>query len=157
MTVELGAIAHVIQLSVAPVFLLTGVGAILSVLANRVARIVDRARALHTQPAAGDSSEQSEVRSELRTLAYRARLINWAISLCVICALLISTLIVALFICAFWSVNASSMVASLFTAAMLALIGGLLCFLREVYVATANIRIAPRHRVRASKGRRNST
>ena len=39
-------VAHVIQMAVAPVFLLTGVGAILTVLTNRLARIIDRARIL---------------------------------------------------------------------------------------------------------------
>jgi hypothetical protein len=43
---QVTAIAHVIQLAVAPVFLLTGVGAVLAVLTQRLARIIDRARVL---------------------------------------------------------------------------------------------------------------
>jgi hypothetical protein len=43
---EISTVAHVIQLAVAPVFLLTGIGAILSVITNRIARIVDRSRAI---------------------------------------------------------------------------------------------------------------
>ena len=39
-------IVHAIQLAIAPVFLLTGIGAMLGVMANRLARIIDRARAL---------------------------------------------------------------------------------------------------------------
>lgn len=38
-------IAHVIQLSIAPVFLLSGVSAMLGVLSNRLGRIIDRAAA----------------------------------------------------------------------------------------------------------------
>jgi hypothetical protein len=44
-----GGISHVIQLAVAPVFLLAGVGAILNVMANRLSRIIDRARVLETK------------------------------------------------------------------------------------------------------------
>jgi len=43
---EIDEIAHIIQLSIAPVFLLTGVGTLLNVLSGRLARIIDRARVL---------------------------------------------------------------------------------------------------------------
>ena len=43
---HLGNIGQIIQLAIAPVFLLTGVGTNLTVLTNRLARIIDRSRAL---------------------------------------------------------------------------------------------------------------
>jgi len=46
---RIAAIAHVIQLSIAPVFLISGVATFLSVLTNRLARIVDRARVLESK------------------------------------------------------------------------------------------------------------
>ena len=42
------AVGHAIQLAVAPVFLITGIGAMLGVLANRLGRIVDFARTLES-------------------------------------------------------------------------------------------------------------
>jgi hypothetical protein len=143
---QLDVIAHVIQLSVAPVFLLTGVGAILGVLSNRLVRIVDRARTLEKQTAesGGAAQAQPELLLELRTLSRRARLINLAVSLCVICALLIPAVIVGLFVSAIWVQDTTTIVAVLFTTALLALIAGLLCFLREVQLATATLRIGPR-------------
>jgi len=39
-----GAISHAIQLAIAPVFLLTGIAGLLGVMANRLARVIDRAR-----------------------------------------------------------------------------------------------------------------
>lgn len=138
----LDAIAKVIQLAVAPVFLLMGVGAMLGVQTSRLARIMDRARAL--EPRLGEDNKASQaLLGELRILARRARLINWAISLCVICAILIASVIVALFFSAFWPRDISSAIAVLFTAALLALIIGLLCFLREVHLATGSVRIGP--------------
>ena len=137
---QLDVIAHVIQLSVAPVFLLTGVGAILGVLSNRLVRIVDRARTLEKQMGDSGDAAQPDLVLELRTLSRRARLINWAVSLCVVCALLIPAEVS----CAQKALmNSPTIVAVLFTAALLALIAGLLCFLREVQLATASLRIGP--------------
>lgn len=134
------AIAHVIQQAVAPVFLLTGVGAILSVLINRLARVVDRFRLL-------DSTSGEELiahKTEMTTLSRRARLIHWAISLCTVCALLICIVIAALFIGSETGIDPSNAISMLFIAAMLALITGLLCFLREIALATGNIEVGER-------------
>lgn len=140
---KLDAIAPVIQFSVAPVFLLTGIGALLGVMTNRLARIVDRARSLETQVAGPADEATGPLRDELRTLARRARLINRAITLGVLSALLICAVIVGLFVTAYyeWAPNLTRVVAAIFAFALLSLIGGLLSFLREVYLATATLRI----------------
>lgn len=135
------AIAQVIQLAVAPVFLLTGVGAILSVLTNRLARIVDRARALENEFVKTATDEC--LRRDLAMLSRRARLVNRAISLCTVCAFLVSMVIVVLFLEAFLALNMPATIAVLFIAAMLALIAGMLIFLREIHLATASLRIGP--------------
>jgi hypothetical protein len=140
---SLDAIAPVIQLSVAPVFLLTGIGALLGVMTNRLARIVDRARALETRVARQTGDAARSLHDELRTLARRARLINRAITLGVLAALLICAVIVGLFVTAYyeWAPNLTRVVGAIFAFALLSLIGGLLSFLREVYLATATLRI----------------
>ena len=135
------SISHLIQLSVAPVFLLTGVGSILGVLAGRVGRIVDRARKLESDLPHTPTPRHREIHDELRRLATRAHLTYWAISLCTICALLICTLIGLLFIGDFMTISMAQFVALLFITAMLSLVGGLLCFLREVYLATRYLRL----------------
>lgn len=145
---KLDAIAPVIQLSVAPVFLLTGIGAILGVMTSRLARIVDRARSLEAalrQPDAAGAGADAAAHEELRTLSRRARLINRAITLGVLSALLICAVIVGLFVTAYyeWAPNLTRLVAAIFAIALLALIGGLLSFLREVYLATATVRFGP--------------
>lgn len=133
---SLTAIAHVIQLAVAPVFLVSGVAALLTVLTNRLGRIIDRARALDLL-----GSPTPAVSEELDILTERARLINRAIALATSSALLISTLIVILFVGAFLELNVAVIVGLLFVVAMLALIGGLVTFLREVYLATRTMRL----------------
>lgn len=137
------AIGHVIQLAVAPVFLLTGVSGLLGVLTNRLARIIDRARTLEDRAAKAPEAEQDRIHSELRLLSQRARRINTAVSLCTLCALLICAVIVALFVGAFLSTDVSVLIGVIFTAAMLALFTALVSFLREIYVATRSLRIGP--------------
>lgn len=129
------ALAHIIQIAVAPVFLLTGIGSILAVLANRLGRIVDRSRFLEARPEMSRHLTETSVQIELMRLNERKRWINRAITLCTICALLVCSVIAALFIGAFVVVEMGTIVAGLFILAMVALIAGLVCFLREIYVA----------------------
>ncbi|HEX5963055.1 MAG TPA: DUF2721 domain-containing protein [Gemmatimonadales bacterium] len=137
------AIGHVIQLAVAPVFLLTGVSGLLAVLTNRLSRIIDRARTLEERAVPVLGGDQSSVQVELGLLSRRARLINSAVSLCTICALLICAVIVTLFVGAFLSSDVSVIIGLSFTGAMLALFWALVSFLREVHLATRNLRIGP--------------
>jgi hypothetical protein len=140
---QVTAIAHVIQLAVAPVFLLTGVAATLGVLTSRLARIIDRARILEERlPTAAEQSRPRYL-GELQLLSRRARLMNRAIGLCTTCALLICAVIVTLFIGAFLETDVSVAVGPLFVAAMLALFAGLLMFLGEIRLAMTGLRIGP--------------
>lgn len=147
-------IAHVIQQAVAPVFLLSGVAAMLNVLTSRLARVIDRARQLeidyHDLPI---GNERHVVRDRLATLSRRSRLISVAIALCTSCALLICLVIMTLFVAALMDVSASRWIAGLFVLAILALIGGLLSFLQEIFLATATVRIdPPQDRIPANLG-----
>lgn len=132
-------VAHVIQLAVAPVFLLTGVGAILAVLINRLARVVDRFRVLERMLRETRKSGHKVYQAEMLRLSRRSRLIHWAISLCTTGALLICMVIATLFIGSLMTMDLSGTIAALFIAAMLALIAGLLSFLREISLATGGI------------------
>jgi hypothetical protein len=148
MAAELSDISHVIQLSVAPVFLLTGIAGLLAVTTNRLGRIVDRARTVEPQlPAARGADERAHVQQELANLERRARLIYRAITLQVIAALLVCAVIVGLFITAYyaWTPDLTRLLAAVFACALLALIFGLLSFLREVYLATQTLRIGLRN------------
>lgn len=140
---DVHSVAHAIQLAVAPVFLLTGIGALLTVMTNRLARVIDRARVLEHKLETVQGDDDGGIRSHLKTLAYRAKLIGRAINLCTTTALLVCTVIALLFIGTFLGLDPSMPVALLFIAAMVALVAGLLWFLREIFVATASLRIGP--------------
>lgn len=134
-------IAHLIQLALAPVFLLTGVGSLLNVLTARLNRIVDRARTQESRWPQATEAQRAEIYRILGALSRRMRLINWAISLCVISAVLICVVVAIMFISQFGVLDFSRVVAGLFICAMGALTAGLTLFLREILIATASVRI----------------
>lgn len=137
MVIDLSSIGSVIQLAVAPVFLLTGVGSFLAVLTNRLARIVDRVRVLRAE----DKKLNALEKSELKLLSKRVRLINTATGMCTFSALMVCWVIVALFGFHFFDIDAPMIIAGLFVAAMLSLIVGLLLFQGEIFLATRTVKI----------------
>lgn len=140
-TENLPVISHAIQLAIAPVFLLTGIAAMLGVMANRLARVIDRARLIEKTWKEMDKGERSEARLEIGDLERRRRLASWSINFCASAALFVCLVIVTLFVEEFFSVNLKWLAGGLFVLAMFLLIGGLGSFLREVYLATHMLRI----------------
>jgi hypothetical protein len=136
-------IAHSIQLAVAPVFLLSAVAGTLAVLTNRLARIIDRARALEASLATATGPAATAAHDELRVLSRRARLINRAITLSTSCALLICLVIVALFAGVGLGRDLSRLIVVFFVAGLSAFIGAFVAFLFEIRAATASLRFGP--------------
>ena len=139
--IEVVDIAHAIDLAVAPVFLLSGIGVLLGVLTNRLARIVDRARKVEESLRQAIPSAPDDAREQLRVAARRARFINVSITLGTIAALLVALVVAVLFASTFVPLNLAGPVAVLFVLAMAALVGALLSFLLEVRIAIAALRI----------------
>ena len=137
---DINQITHVITLAIAPVFLLTAVGTLMGVLANRLARIVDRIRVLEDKLHELGLEALKPARDEIDNLRQRLRLIYFAVACAVFCALFVGLLIIVAFIDAFMSVNLAKFVGLLFVMAMLAFIGSLIVFLREIFLAVANTR-----------------
>jgi Protein of unknown function (DUF2721) len=133
-------IAHLIQTSVAPVFLLSGVAATLGVLTNRLARCVDRARSLEAG-LENHTGDPEHILYDMEVLVRRARYLNTAISLCVVSAVMVALVVVTLFANAFFEVRLGLTIALLFVGAMLLLTGAFIAFFIEVRVATAALRI----------------
>lgn len=134
-------ITHVIQLAIAPVFLLTAVGTILTALTNRLGRAVDRRRVVEDRLGGLSGDTAAVALLELDALGRRIKTIYTAFTLTVTCGLFICLSISIAFLDAFVSLNLSWAVAVLFVLAMFALIGALLTMLREIFWAIT----APRH------------
>ncbi len=140
---DLHSVTRAIQLAVAPVFLLTGIGSMLSVMTNRLARVIDKARSLEALLESSAPEKGECIREKLSVLSKRAVLIGRAINLCTTTAVLICAVIALLFIGAFLDIDPSMPVALFFIAAMVSLVTGLLWFLREIYIATRSLHIGP--------------
>ena len=133
-------IAHLIQSSVAPVFLLSGVATTLGVLINRLGRIVDRARTLEEQLEA-HSPRERQLHADLKVLEKRADYLYVAISLCAIAALLVALVVVTLFANFFLGSELGVLIAVLFVAAMVCLSAAFITFFIEVRLAVRALRI----------------
>ena len=135
-------IAHLIQVALTPIFLISAIGVTLNVLTSRLARIVDRARLLERE--VGNPSylpEGRDLHESLKVLERRSKFINAAIMLITISALFIALVVVMLFVNAFLRWDLSIFIACMFIASMVALAAALLAFLIEVRIATRTLQI----------------
>jgi hypothetical protein len=139
-------IAHQIQLAVAPVFLLAGIGGIINVLAHRLARVVDRSRQLEAEPVAGSESGRAAYAAELCLLERRMKVVNWAISLCTASALFVCVVVAILFVADLARIAFARPIAMLFIVAMLLLIAGLVLFLYEIRLAMRALQVSRERR-----------
>jgi CBS domain containing-hemolysin-like protein len=141
-TVQSVDIAHLIQVALTPIFLISAIGVTLNVLTNRLARIVDRARAMEDVLRQPDHRQDGrDLHGVLGVLARRARYINAAITLITLSALFIALVVVMLFVNAFLRWDLSVFIACMFILSMLSLAGALSAFLIEVRIATNTLRI----------------
>lgn len=149
----LGDVTHAIQLALAPVFLLTGIGAILNVMTGRLARIIDRGRQLTEHPG-GESLPAGETLAvEFANLERRRHLTSVAITASTLSALLVCLVIAALFSEALLQIELKWLVGAFFTGSAVALVVGLAYFLYEVHLAMRTVRIpAPRKDAASPRG-----
>ena len=136
-------IATIIQLSVAPVFLLVAIGSMLGVVTSRLGRVIDRARDLEARLLAGTCSSKEEpfLVNELRVLDRRMTVCHWAINFCSVAALIIAIMVAVLFISYLTKMTASFAAAVLFILAMAGIVLGLCFFLAEIYMATKTVHV----------------
>lgn len=138
---EVSVVAHTIQLAVAPVFLLAGIGGFLNVCASRLARIIDRARVIEKLVPQSSGAEHDRLIAEIRTLDRRMGVVNFAIFLSVLAALLICAVVVLLFAANLIGVNLGTVVALLFMGSMLSIGAGFATFIVETRLSAGAVRI----------------
>ena len=137
-----GNVSLVIQLALAPAFLLTGIAGLLNVMTGRLSRIIDRGRLLAEQSAKTGFAGVATQAIERDNLEKRRYLASAAITCCTLSALLVCLVIAVLFLKAMLGLEINWAVGILFTASTLSLVIGLAYFLREVHLATKTVRIA---------------
>lgn len=142
--------SEVIQLAIAPVFLLMGVSALLGVLTGRLGRVVDRFRVLNESITAieADNSKYESYEQEIEMLSYRASWVHWSIALSTLTLLLVAVVIGLLFLGSAISWDTSWIVSIIFIVAMASLIASLACFLREISLSTHVFKHVKRKKMR---------
>jgi hypothetical protein len=138
MNIQISDIGHMIQLAIAPVFLLTGVATKLTVLTNRLARIIDRTRVLEERLQVGPNDDYTE---ELETLYTRSHLINYAITSSTACGFLVCLVIAMLFLGDSANIKLDQYIAASFVLAMGGLISSFVFFLREIFISSRFMRM----------------
>ncbi|HOZ66734.1 MAG TPA: DUF2721 domain-containing protein [Burkholderiaceae bacterium] len=140
---ELGTVAHAIQLSVAPVFLLTAVSGMVGTAAGRLTRIIDRGRLIEDRIEAATNGEpMTKAYDELRDLRQRGRLVNACIALLILCAILIGVTIVILFLGETTQLEFLRLATISFLAGVSFFLIALICFLTETILATRILKFA---------------
>lgn len=135
-------VAHLIQVALTPIFLISAIGVTLNVLTSRLARIVDRARAMEDTLLRTDHVHGGrDLHAVLGVLARRARYINAAITFITLSALFIALVVIMLFVNAFLRLDLSAFIACMFILSMVSLCAALLAFLIEVRIATNTLQI----------------
>lgn len=145
MNITLHQLVPVLQLAVGPVILISGVGLLLLSFTNRLGRLIDRARLLHRERLSGPAPERQELlREQIGLIDRRAGILRRAISLAALTLLLVSVLILVLFIAALFGLELGVMIVCLFALAVLALIGSIIGFLREITLSLEAVRLETR-------------
>jgi hypothetical protein len=134
-------IAQTIQLSLSPVFMLAGIGALLNVLVGRMARVVDRVRDLEKLHPSAQGPVRDRFVWELRILDKRIKVINAALFLAVASAVMTCSVVAMLFIGELSNLRLGTVVALSFILAMLLLISSLVSFIIEVRTSLGAVRV----------------
>lgn len=134
-------IADIIQVALAPVFLLVAIGSMLNLLTVRLGRVVDRSRILQERHAETEGMEHDMIVSEIRNLAKRIDCTNRAILLLVLSGLVTGVTVVLLFVRGFTRFDLEGLLAGAFILSIGLMMAGLIYFLRETREASASLRI----------------
>src|SRR5437868_12182597 len=86
-------VAEIVRNAVAPVFLLSGIGAFLNVCTSRLSRIVDRSRDIEPKLLGSRGTEHDRWINELKVLDHRMSLVSWAIFMSVLSAVLVCAVV----------------------------------------------------------------
>ncbi|MGE4322604.1 MAG: DUF2721 domain-containing protein [Sphingobium sp.] len=142
--IPLPPVAHVaqtIQLALAPVFLLAGIGAFLNVCTGRLARVIDRARKVEEKVLVTRGKEHDRLVKEIRVLDWRMSVVNIAIFLSVASACAVCLVVILLFASELFDAHMGTPIALLFIIAMLVQAAAFGTFILEIRLASRTIHI----------------
>ncbi len=120
----------VLQASISPVALISGVGLLILSVSNRLGRVMDRLRELLDRRRSGASD--SHVANQITVLHQRARILRSSLTAAAICVLLASALVLLLFTVAMFGMRLEYLVIALFASSLFSLIVSLVLFIFDM-------------------------
>jgi MFS family permease len=139
--IPITTVADTVRLALAPVFLLTAIGAFLNVCATRLSRIVDRSREIEPFLLGSRGREHDRWQSELKVLDRRMSMVASAISFSVMSAVLTCLVVALLFAANFVETRLGVAIALLFIAATVAIAVSFAIFLIETRLGARSVRV----------------
>ena len=140
-TTTFSELLPILQFSIGPVILISGVGLLLLTLTNRFGRMLDRARQLNQELGDGPPPRKAEaIRIQIAILIRRATILRLSITLGSVTVLLSAVLMLLLFLGAWLQLELGGIIALVFCVALLCLIGSMLAFIRDMNLALAAVR-----------------
>src|SRR4051812_41673855 len=135
MTLE--SLIKVLQASISPVAMISGVGLLLLSLTNRFGRVTDRLRELVAERRGGN--DNAHINKQVEIFHRRARIVRSAISAAVGCMFMASLMILLLFGMALFHFHAHLVVLLFFATSILFLIASLLFFLLDMRLSLSAV------------------
>ncbi|MCS7283325.1 MAG: DUF2721 domain-containing protein [Anaerolineae bacterium] len=139
-SVTLSEIIPILQLSISPVALISGVGLLLLMMTNRLGRVVDRARLLARERSTLATGHE-RLSLQIQILLLRADLLRKAIVFAAFSALFAAVLVITMFLAGLFRWGIAWLISLLFIACMGCLIISLVFFIRDLNHSLTALRI----------------
>jgi len=136
----LDSTAHVVQVALSPVFLLSGVATLLNVFGARLARVSDQAERVSTLLAGADEAERIILGQRLDRLHTRSLALDAAVFLAALGGVATCGSVLTLFVGALRDSTVASLLFGLFGAAILCTLCALIAFGFEMLLASRSVR-----------------
>jgi len=131
----------ILQLAVAPVILISGVGLLLLTMNNKLGRIVDRSWELTREIRQRPVEEHERIHAQMRLLLSRGRTMRTAIALAVICMLLAAVLVLMIFMTALFRLDDAWLLGLIFVGALSSLVGWLAAFFKDTQESLVTLKL----------------
>jgi Protein of unknown function (DUF2721) len=136
----LDTIAHIIQVALTPVFLLSGIATLLNVFSTRLARVADQVDAVSKALETARQEQAKVLAYRLVRLHHRSLALDVAVVLGAVGAAATCGAVLALFVGALREATAASILFGLFGLAVICALGAIGAFTVEMLIASTGLR-----------------
>jgi hypothetical protein len=141
-TTSLTSLVPILQLSIGPVILISGVGLLLLTLTNRFGRMLDRTRFIKSEMSGPlEPPAVAKLQAQIDILQRRAIILRRSITLAAVTVLSAAVLILVLFVAALLRLEWGLLIIVIFAVGQVALIGSMIAFIREMNLSLEAVRL----------------